>query len=363
MRSVAIQNSSSRYRSAVLLAVLFCVSVVSASAATLENYASRVDSAKRHVDELLDTVAKSELSDRQTQRESDISAEIRKNIPATETIEWKGGSAETANKWLLDELDAFQKEDDSTRRAIILTGISERLTAIDEKVDELQNATSADPTKDRDKQKLAEILRREEYQKPEVKEEGMFQRWWREFWDWFAKIFPRPNITPAAPEQFGSFKVVLQVLIYAVAIGLVGLLIYKFAPFLSSKFGWKTKTKKQDRVILGERIGADESASDLFSDAERLAREGNLRGAIRKGYVAFLCEMADRKLIGLARHKTNRDYMRDMRKNDALFQNMRGLTGNFERNWYGIRIAEPADWEEFRSLYKQTIASTGSQKA
>ena len=203
---------------------------------------------------------------------------------------------------------------------------------------------------------LAEILRREEYQKPEVKDQSLFQKWWDAFWKWLMDLFPKPTITPQTAPDLGSLKVLIQVLIYAAVIGVIGFLIYRFGPQLAGRFGYKPKEKKRDRVILGERIGEDESADDLFSEAERLAREGKLRDAIRKGYIAVLCELSDRKIIGLARHKTNRDYLGDVRKRSGLFENMSGLTGTYERNWYGLRPSQQDDWEDFRDRYKQTMA-------
>ena len=176
------------------------------------------------------------------------------------------------------------------------------------------------------------------------------------------KIFPNPEITPGVESGAGSIRFGLQIFIYALFIGLAGFLIYRFAPFFKRRFGRKSKKAKHDRVILGERIGRDESAADLFSEAERMARDGNLRGAIRKGYIALLCDLSDRKIVRLARHKTNRDYLRDVRKDNDLFENMSGLTRNFESNWYGLRAAEQADWEDFRSLYKQTLGFAGSSR-
>jgi hypothetical protein len=82
-----------------------------------------------------------------------------------------------------------------------------------------------------------------------------------------------------------------------------------------------------------------------------------LRGAIRKGYIAFLCELSDRKIIGLSQHKTNRDYLRDVRKKDDLYENMSGLTNNYERHWYGFDAAEEKDWEEFKVRYKQAVGN------
>src|SRR5439155_25365123 len=126
-------------------------------------------------------------------------------------------------------------------------------------------------------------------------------------------VFPRPNLSPGSGSGFGSLGFVLQIVIYSLAIGVIGFLVYKFAPLIGDRFGKRAKHKKEDRVILGERISSDESAEDVFAEADRLAREGNLRGAIRKGYIAFLCELNDRKIIGLPRHKTNRHYPQDVR--------------------------------------------------
>ena len=350
-------KSTRRVTRCTAIVVLFYAAAFSAFAATPDEYKHKIDSAKKHVEELLETVADSELGERDKQRENDLVAQTRKEVPASEKVEWPSGSVETSNQWLSDRLGEFQNEPDSTKRAVILTAVSERLRAISDSIDDLDKAAAAQRTKDQDKQKLAEILRRQEYQKPKVEEESLFQKWWREFWDWLESLFPKSPNLPSAPSNFGSLQVGLQILIYLVVIGFVGFLIYKFAPSLMGRFGGKIKKTKQDRVILGERIGADESAFDLFSEAERLAREGNLRAAIRKGYIALLCDLSDRKIVRLARHKTNRDYLRDVRKDNSLFENMTGLTRNFETNWYGLRSTEPSDWEDFRARYLQTIAN------
>ena len=157
------------------------------------------------------------------------------------------------------------------------------------------------------------------------------------------------------PSGFQPLSVVIQVLVYGLVIGLIGFLIYKFAPLIAERFGRKQKKERSSRVILGEHIDASRSASDLFAEAEGFARQGDLRAAIRKGYIALLCDLADKKVIGLARHKTNRDYLRDVRKRTPLFARMRNATGSFERHWYGFRTPEEKDWEEFREQYHSAL--------
>jgi hypothetical protein len=104
--------------------------------------------------------------------------------------------------------------------------------------------------------------------------------------------------------------------------------------------------------VLGESVAADETAADLLTEAERLARAGDLRGAMRKAYIAVLCELGDRKILRLAPHKTNRDYLRALSDNARLFQTVQPLTNAYERHWYGLIPASETDWREFHQGVK-----------
>jgi hypothetical protein len=330
-------------------AVLMLCLGATATAATLDDYKKRLDNARDSSLSLAATmdgsapIAQAKLID-----------DIRHDVPATEKVEWPGGSVETDNSWLPIAIEALKIETSRAKRKDIADGISERLQAEAAAVAELQKGIAQDPTKDADKQKLAEILSRPEYQPPKEEDESLFQRWWREFWDWIESLFPKTKVQPSSVD-FGSLRLVLQIVIFAAVAGLIAFLLWRFLPYFRGKFGRREKNGRGDRVILGEIVGSDESASDIFAEAERLAREGDIRGAIRKGYIAVLCELGDRRLLRLARHKTNRDYLRDVKRTPQVFDGLRGLTDNFERNWYGFRATAPEDWEAFRAGYDQTL--------
>ena len=338
--------------------ILVLLAPVSIFAKSLADYQKSVRIARDSVDELSDW---SDDSDEETLEENirynrELIALIRTNVPASEKIEWENSTIETDNRWLTDRLDAFEKEENLSNRAEILNFVGERLSGLQEKIAELENASAAARTKDEDKRKLAEILNRADYQKPEPnKEESLLQKWIRLLLEWLESIFPRPNLPEAAPTGFQSFSVVLQILLYALAAGAIGFTIYKFAPLVIGKYRTRAKPVKKERVILGERIAANESAANLFGEAENLARAGNLRAAIRKGYIAVLCDLSDKKIISAAQHKTNRDYLRDVRQQRELYENLSGLTKNFERHWYGDESANESDWNEFRQQYKNLI--------
>jgi hypothetical protein len=329
----------------------------SISAVTLTEYRKNIREAKVLIINLMNPDVE-DLSYEDFQKlERKTVTELRSKLPVRETIEWENSSLETNNQWLADKLDKFEKESpDAPQRWETLTEISERLDALEVKIEELENPATAARAKDEDKRKLVEILRREEYQKPKEKQPSLFEKMYLWLMEWLAKMFPRPNISPSST-GFQSLSFVLQMLLYALILSAIGFLIYRFAPFFANRFLTRERSEKKERVILGERLAEGETAQNLFSEAERLAREGNLRGAIRKGYIALLCELSDKKIIGLSQHKTNRDYLRDVRKQNELYANMSGLTNNYERHWYGSDDAEERDWEEFRNGYRKAVNS------
>jgi hypothetical protein len=346
-----------------LLAVgLFCFLFlpVHGFAKTLAEYREGVKSAGDFTRELLDYVDDVlEEGEKDVEYERQVLAGMRKTLPVAEKVEWEGTSVETGNQWFETNLKAFEAAtNDWEKRRMILTEIAERLSAIEAKIDQLEKPALSERSKDEEKRKLAEILRREEYQKPQENQESWFERMQKKVRDWFNEKFPRPNVPESTSQGVSSVSFGLQILLYALVLGFIAFLIYRFAPFFADRFRRREKEEKAERIILGEKLAADEDAQTLFDEAEAMARSGNLRGAIRKGYIALLCELSDRKIIGLAQHKTNRDYLRDVRKKGELYQNMNGLTTSFERHWYGFDAADEADWNEFKQIYQKTISET-----
>lgn len=290
--------------------------------------------------------------------ENETLTRIRGILPLTAAVESANTRFDADHGWLFARLKTFENEPSLPKRQTILNELVERLAAVEYKILELENQEMAAAlrAKDEDKRKLGEILNRPEYRKPEEKRENFLQKAWRDFWEWLDKVFPKGKPAEASETDAARpFSFVLQLLVLGAALGLIGFLIYRFAPPVREKFRGRVKVRKKKRVILGEILTEDENSHDLFGEAERLARGGDLRAAFRKGYVALLCELSDRKIIGLADHKTNRDYLREVRARPALHQNMNALTESFERVWYGFGAAESRDWDGFKEKYRQTV--------
>jgi hypothetical protein len=329
-------------------------------AATADAYKAKIGSARSIAIRIENSMRSDEGSDEQLREyiNREFVGQVRRDFPAAERIEWDGGTVEATNEWLLNKTRELEGEADAGKRLLAVVEIREYLSAVLYKLDELEQETASGRTKDQDKQKLGEILRREEYQKPPEKQESVFQKWLREFFEWLESLFPKPSGPPQGFSGMGFLTVLLQVVVYGTLLVVLGLLIYKVAPMLFPNLKRSRKPKKKkDRVILGEKLGEDATATDLFAEAERLAREGNLRGAIRKGYIALLCDLSDRKVIGLARNKTNRDYLRDVRARRDLHPKMKSVTDTFERHWYGFQESADRDWAQFCEDYQDAIKS------
>jgi hypothetical protein len=167
-----------------------------------------------------------------------------------------------------------------------------------------------------------------------------------------------PKQSPVGESGATAISRISQILVILIALAAIGYAAWLFVPrFLKRRPARKT-VKETARVVLGEELEPDQSAADLLAQAEALARSGDLRGAIRRGYIALLVELADRKLISLAQHKTNRDYLRSVKGSGSLHRKMESLTNNFELHWYGLVPAEEHDWVAFRAGYKDTLTSS-----
>ena len=327
--------------------ILMCLASV--SAATFGEYRKRISDGLVAVQQLQLSSVHGESRLEQT-RQSTI-ARLRTLLPAKETVLLEGQTIAIDNSWLHDALDEYQKSLGGQGGGNeVLARIGERLLALGQRLDEIQNGTKT-ASKDEEKGRLAEILRRSEYQK-EAAEGSAIGRLWDRFMRWLASLFPQTK-----PIQRGSSRFIsgiAQILVILVALAVIGFLIWKFVPrYLRNRT--KKKPKREARIVLGERLEPDQTAADLLAQAEALAHSGDLRAAIRKAYIAFLCELGDRKVISLAQYKTNRDYLSSVREKGSLYSTMRGLTNSFEVHWYGFVPPGQDDWNDFRQRYQQAL--------
>lgn len=329
---------------------LLLVCVPSTRATSITDYLARVNNTLSLIQQLQSAYEVESDSNPEHFVNSSLTL-VRQQMPQHETVQLPGQSISVDNSWLSQALSDFEKSNDWNRRHDMLARIGERLRAIQERLHEMRNASTATTDKEGDKGRLAEILRRAEYiqKAPEAStSDKLLERFLR----WFLGLFPR--IKPMQPGGSRWLGTVAQIFIVGICIAAIALLIWRYGPrFMKGRR--QKKAKREARIVLGERLEPDQTAADLLAQADALARSGDLRAAIRKAYIALLCELGDRKLISLAQHKTNRDYLYSVRDKMSLYSSMRKLTNSFELHWYGLVPAAESDWNDFRNDYQRII--------
>ena len=342
------ENKAIRCVFAILL-VSLCAVV--SSARPFSEYQSHVKQAVS----ALDTLAQSdegETDESRLTRITETVVAVRNALPPTETVEGNEISFKVDNSWLHRELEKFEKTPPAERGAALRL-VTERLQALAERLEEVEKAQATTASKAEATKKLGEILQRPEYASGR-KEVSALQRLWRDLVKWIASLFPKPK--PLSPGSASLFTTFAQIFVVVLALVVIAYAVKLFAPRLLRKRGTKKKGKRQPLIVLGEKLEPDQSSVDLLADAESLARRGELRAAIRKAYVALLVELGDRKVISLAQHKTNHDYLSAMRDVEPLYGNVKQLTDSFERHWYGFANATQNDWLAFRTGYKRALS-------
>jgi hypothetical protein len=278
---------------------------------------------------------------------------VRNLLPQAESVEWNGSSVNVDNSWLHQELDKYSSAKHEERTEL-LSRIKERLKALDDRLNEAESTGASHIANKADEsRKLAEILQRPEYAR-KIKQESALARLLNQFVKWFQSLFPKPKAV--SPGTAGVFTTIAQVFVIVLAIAVLAFIVKLFLPRLLRPRRAKKKAKPGARIVLGEKLEPDQSATDLLTEAEGLARRGELRAAIRKAYIALLVELGERKILSLAQHKTNRDYLRAVRDVEPLYGNVKKLTDSFEQHWYGFAHATETDWRAFRSAYEQALS-------
>jgi hypothetical protein len=176
--------------------------------------------------------------------------------------------------------------------------------------------------------------------------------WARAVQDWIEKflrwLFRREH-SPTSRSLFGlNWITSLQGLLFlliAVVVSALAIFLYRV---------WRSRQRKalmaasEPMVLLpdvaDEHTGADQLPEDGWIKLGReLLERGELRLAIRAFYLASLAHLAERRLITLARFKSNRDYENELRRRGHALPGLLPAFGEnvsvFDRIWYGLHEA------------------------
>ena len=335
----------------MVLLIVLSFSSSSVAAVSLSDYRAAVAVAIADIDSVMAQDGHESSEDYQTRLTTAV-RKIRATLPKNQQVEFEKGTWAIDNTWLhndLDELELVSAE----ARPPKLESLSEKLSALENRVAEFEAAQKVFDHKGASKQKLESILARPEYADA-AQGPNALTRFLRDLMRWIQKWLPSgPSSTDPTRARL------ISRIIMFVVVGFAGLMILYVAWQLFKRFKRpitaKARKKREARIVLGEKLQPEQTATDLLAEAEALARAGDLRAAIRKGYIALLVELGDRNVISLAQYKTNRDYLRSVSNVPQLHSPLQRLTESFERHWYGVAQATPNDWQDFRARYTEAL--------
>jgi len=317
-----------------------------ASAATpLSDYSARLGRAAAAVDSLLDDGTKTP----EDQKILAVLDSVKRLMRPTEEIAFGEQTVHVDNAWLHDAIARLSRqyrshEGTADERYSALIAFAERIMPLAERVHAALDAPRVDPANQR--ALLEGILAQSDFQTDSQKESTL-QRWiaraWRAFVHFLLRIFA--SRSESVPKPGNASLNVVRVLI---AIGLVAALVIG-GVWLARRLRRRVRREKKREVreVRGEEIAEGTTTEDLLAKAAELSRSGDYRGAIRRAYIALLCELEQRGKLRLARAKTNRDYMNEIRSDLVTYEPVLRLTNTFERVWYGERSATKEDYTDF----------------
>lgn len=157
---------------------------------------------------------------------------------------------------------------------------------------------------------------------------------------------------------FSGFFKVLIILIIVIALVV---LTMQFMGAGSFNRPQNRKTAENDNTDIDlENIEDYIYESDLDRFIRQAVEKKNYALAIRLYYLAIIKELSLNKIIRWKKDKTNKDYIREMRKTNS-FQAFREATRVFERVWYGESELKEIDYNKIKPQFDALIKAAQSR--
>ncbi len=121
------------------------------------------------------------------------------------------------------------------------------------------------------------------------------------------------------------------------------------------------KIIKSDATITINNIEEHIYESDLDRFIREAVEQKRYALAIRLYYLAIIKELSLSRTIRWKKDKTNKDYLREMRKTN-MFQPFREVTRIFERTWYGKSELKEADYNIIKPKFETLVKAAQSNQ-
>jgi len=186
----------------------------------------------------------------------------------------------------------------------------------------------------------------------------------RRFFKWLSGILPKEPAEET--HDGGGFSGLVYPLMYgmgAISLATAAVLLWRLARHRRRSVPVEPAQAPVTMVpdLRDDNVTADQLSEERWSIlARELLGKGELRLGLRALYLASLACLADQRLIGIARFKSNRDYQRELgRFRHALPEVVASFSGNvaiFEQAWYGMHTLEQGTLEAFLENHQRIVS-------
>ena len=299
----------------VLLLLAFAFSVARASNPTpLADY-------RRAVSQALTLVERARTEPNLAQRQS-LLAQAAAQLKPIQTVQ-----AESGEQW---EIDNSKLIDNLTSAASGLP-TADRLDNIAARLRALGAALIAPPVavSKSDRAKLHDLLNRPPFQTNDTS--NPLKELVNRFLDWLSRLFGNT--------QGIAFD--LRDAISAIGFVFVIVVLIFFMRMLLSNLVSETQLKQAPQDV-------DLDSGAALVQAQRLAKQGDYRTAVRQLYLATLLLLDERGLLRYDRTLTNREYLHLVQNDLRVRSALEPIVDTFDRTWYGLESVAPEEFEKYR---------------
>lgn len=195
-----------------------------------------------------------------------------------------------------------------------------------------------------DKEKLQEILNRDEYTAYMRERSGnpIFE-WLQEKLEKIADLFPELDIAPGTP------NVVAYLLLGFLLAALAAAILWMMRLLILER-------RSRRRIVFRSAVELDRSSARLAEEAQRFAAAGDYPEAVRHAFLALLLLMNEREWVRAQTWKTNREYAEELHDREpAAARSFIAAARLFEHVYYGRGEAEARDYERMTELLASLV--------
>lgn len=179
--------------------------------------------------------------------------------------------------------------------------------------------------------------------------------------EWLEGLFPS-DVRRDSPTGWETPVRLLLLALLAAVGGLLGWFLWRNLRARSGAAAPLAEALPAERLIEDDSARPDQLPADEWLELARsLAEQGDLRLALRAMFLGCLATLASRGCVTVARHKSNRDYLREFerraRDRPAATAALTANVALLERVWYGRHAASADAYEAFVGNQRAVLAA------